>query len=110
MNEPMTRVSQRIDACGLHELAEGTARLFTIARRKVALCRVGDDVFAVEDACPHFGGPLSTGQVSTTRKEIVCPWHRFRFDLAEGCSVTNPALKAKTFPVSVEDGRVYVIV
>jgi len=100
----------RIDACGLDELTEGAVRLFTVARRKVALCRVGDDVFAVEDACPHFGGPLSDGQVSAQRKELICPWHRFRFDLADGCSVTNRALRAKTFPVAVEDGRVFVTV
>ena len=103
-------MTTRIDACGLDELADGTVRLVTLARRKVALCRVGDDVFAVQDACPHFGGPLSGGRVSGKRRELICPWHRFRFALADGCSVTNPALAAKTYPVSVENGRVYVTV
>jgi nitrite reductase (NADH) small subunit len=103
-------VSQRIDACGFDELADGSVRLVTVARRKVALCRVGDDVFAVKDACPHFGGPLSGGKLHTKRRELICPWHRFRFDLADGCSVTNRALAAKTYLVTVDDGRVYVTV
>ena len=100
----------KIDVCALDELADGAASLFTVARRKVAMCRIGEEVFAIEDACPHFGGPLSDGTVSTTRKELMCPWHRFRFDLTDGCSVTNRALQAKVFPVTVEDGRVYVTV
>ena len=103
-------MSERVDACAFDELTDGEVQLMTIARRKVALCRVGAEVFALEDACPHFGGPLSGGQLHTGRKELICPWHRFRFGLADGCSVTNPALAAKTFPVTVEDGRVYVTV
>jgi nitrite reductase (NADH) small subunit len=103
-------MSRRIDACGLEELADGMVSLRTLAQRKIALCRIGDEVFAVQDACPHFGGPLSEGKLSTTRRELICPWHRFRFDLADGSSVTNRALCATTFPVTVEAGRVYVTV
>jgi nitrite reductase/ring-hydroxylating ferredoxin subunit len=103
-------MSRRVDACALEELDDGSVRLVTVARRKVALCRVGDDVFAMEDACPHFGGPLSGGQMHAGRKELICPWHRMRFGLADGCSITNRDLVAKTYPVTVEDGRVYVTV
>jgi nitrite reductase (NADH) small subunit len=103
-------MSQRIEACALDELTDGAARLMMVARRKVVVCRVGDEVFAVEDACPHFGGPLSDGQMHAGRKELICPWHRMRFGLADGCSVTNRELVAKTYLVTVEDGRVYVTV
>jgi nitrite reductase/ring-hydroxylating ferredoxin subunit len=101
-------VSRRIDACGIDELADGAVQLVVVARRKLALCRVGDEVFALEDACPHFGGPLSGGQMHAGRKELICPWHRMRFGLADGCSITNRELVAKTHPVAVENGRVYV--
>jgi nitrite reductase/ring-hydroxylating ferredoxin subunit len=103
-------MSRRVDACALEELDDGSVRLVTVARRKVALCRVGDDVFAMDDACPHFGGPLSGGQMHAGRKELICPWHRMRFGLVDGCSITNRDLVAKTYPVTVEDGRVYVTV
>jgi nitrite reductase/ring-hydroxylating ferredoxin subunit len=103
-------VSERIDVCALDDLADGTVKLVSVARRKVALSRIGGEVFAMEDACPHFGGPLSGGQLHVRRKELICPWHRMRFRLADGCSVTNNELVAKTFPVAVENGRVYVTV
>lgn len=103
-------MSERIDVCALDDLADGTVKLVSVARRKVALSRIGGEVFAMEDACPHFGGPLSGGQLHVRRKELICPWHRMRFRLADGCSVTNNELVAKTFPVAVENGRVYVTV
>jgi nitrite reductase/ring-hydroxylating ferredoxin subunit len=103
-----TRAPERVAACTLAELADGTARVLTLRQRKIALTRIGEEVFAVQDACPHFNGPLSDGIVSMDRKELICPWHRFRFDLATGCSVTNPDLKVPTYPVIVEDGHVFV--
>lgn len=105
-----TREPQRVAVCALDALADGAVSLVTLKRRKIALCRVGAEVFALQDACPHFGGPLSAGTVSTTRKELICPWHRFRFGLGDGCSVTNRALAAITYRVEIEDGHVFVLV
>lgn len=104
------REPQRVPACRLDELADGTVRLVTLRQRKIALCRVGDEVFALQDACPHFGGPLSEGTLSTARRELICPWHRFRYELGTGCSVTNPALVTPTYAVAVEDGQIFVTV
>jgi nitrite reductase (NADH) small subunit len=104
------REPHHLRACRLDELPDGTVRLFALEQRQVAICRVGDELFAIQNACPHFGGPLSEGRLSTTRKELICPWHRFRFDLTDGTSVTNRALAAVTFTVVVEDGDVYVVI
>jgi nitrite reductase/ring-hydroxylating ferredoxin subunit len=101
---------RRVKACRLDELPDGSLQLFALAQRQVAICRIGDELFAIQNACPHFGAPLSEGQLSTSRKELICPWHRFRFDLTDGTSVTNRALAAVTFPVVVEDSDVFVVV
>ena len=105
-----TREPRRVKACRFDELADGSVQLVAVAQRQVAICRVGDELFAIQNACPHFGGPLGEGQLSTARKELICPWHRFRFDLRDGTSVTNRELAAVTFPVVVEDGDVFVLV
>jgi len=97
-------------ACLLDELPAGAMRLVTVRQRKIVLMRVDDDVYAFQNACPHKAGPLNEGTLHTGRCEIICPWHRFRFDLKSGASVTNPALVAKTFPVSVRDGQIFVTV
>ena len=79
-----------------------------VKSRKIALVRVGDDVFALQDACPHKAGPLSEGTVSVSRSELICPWHRFRFDLRTGVSATNPELAVPSFPGELRDGDVFV--
>lgn len=94
--------------CRLEELADGTARRVMIGSRPFAIVRSGDEVYACLDACPHKGGYLSEGMVSTKRKEIICPWHRFRFHLESGASVTNPELKVPVFTARVEDGQIIV--
>lgn len=97
-----------ITACRLDELQDGTARRVMAGQRAIALVRCGDDVFACLDSCPHKGGYLSEGMVSVGRRELICPWHRFRFHLESGASVTNPELVVPTFQVRVEDGQVLV--
>ncbi len=65
-------------------------------------------MFAFAAACPHKAGPLWEGQVSVKRCEVACPWHRFRFDLRSGKSVTYDRLVARTYPVAIRDGQIYV--
>jgi nitrite reductase/ring-hydroxylating ferredoxin subunit len=98
-----------VTACRFDELTDGAVRRMTLERRTIALVRNGERVYAVLDACPHKGGSLSDGQVSAARCEIICPWHRFRFDLDTGKSVTNSELGVRTFPARVEDGQVLVV-
>jgi nitrite reductase/ring-hydroxylating ferredoxin subunit len=97
-----------VRVCRLDELARDTITAREVERRRLALVRAGDEVFAFHDSCPHKGGPLCEGKLSLKRGELICPWHFFRFDLRTGVSVTNSALGARTFPVAVRDGEVYV--
>ncbi len=94
--------------CRLDELAPGTARRVLVGGRPLCLVRAGEAVYACLDSCPHKGGTLSDGTVSVARGEIICPWHRFRFHLASGASVTRPELAVPTFPVRIVEGRVVV--
>jgi len=97
-----------VTACRLDELADGTARRVMVGERPLAIVRCGERVYACLDSCPHKGGFLSEGWVSATRHEVICPWHRFRFHLETGASVTNSELVVPTFPVRIEEGQVLV--
>ncbi len=48
----------------------------------VALCRVGEQFFAVDGICPHHGGPLGHGALHGTT--LVCPYHAWEFDCVTG--------------------------
>jgi nitrite reductase/ring-hydroxylating ferredoxin subunit len=100
----------QLKACQIDELQHGVVRHVMLASRPVAVVRCDDKVYALIDRCPHQAAPLSDGMVSTTRHELICPWHRFRFHLDSGESVTNPELKVRTLPVNVENGEVFVTI
>ncbi|MBF8287358.1 MAG: Dioxygenase, ferredoxin subunit [Candidatus Rokubacteria bacterium] len=74
--------------------------------KTLALFNVDGAFYALENACAHRGGPLGEGDLDGT--VVVCPWHAWRWDVKTGANVNNPAVKMPCFPVSVDDGRVFV--
>ena len=74
--------------------------------KTLALFNVDGAFYALENACAHRGGPLGEGDLDGT--VVVCPWHAWRWDVKTGANANNPAVKMPCFPVSVDDGRVFV--
>ena len=72
----------------------------------LALFNVDGAFYALENACAHRGGPLGEGDLDGTM--VVCPWHAWRWDVKTGANVNNPVVTMPCFPVSVDDGRVFV--
>jgi 3-phenylpropionate/trans-cinnamate dioxygenase ferredoxin subunit len=93
--------------CQLAEVADATALRVELAEIDVAVVRVGDEVFALEDVCSHAEFPLTDGEVDGTT--IECALHGSRFDLRTGKPLGPPATQpVRTFPVSVTNGDVYI--
>jgi nitrite reductase (NADH) small subunit len=83
------------------------ARVVTKGSLKIAIFRAdGDSVFAIEDKCPHKGGPLSQGIVHGCR--VTCPLHNMVIDLAEGRAIAPDEGKVRTFEATVTDGAVWL--
>ena len=83
------------------------ARIVRTPRRDIAVFRTaGDDVFALENRCPHKGGPLSEGIVHG--RQVACPLHNWIIDLENGEATGADKGCARTFPVKLENGRVYL--
>jgi nitrite reductase/ring-hydroxylating ferredoxin subunit len=74
--------------------------------KTLALFNVDGAFYALENACAHRGGPLGEGDLDGAA--VVCPWHAWRWDVKTGANANNPAVKMPCFPVSVDDGRVFV--
>jgi nitrite reductase (NADH) small subunit len=55
---------------------------------------------ALDNVCPHRGGPLAEGVIE--HGKIVCPWHRWEFDLATGQATQSAAVKAMTYPLRLQ--------
>ncbi len=91
----------------LEALPPRRGRAVRVGDRRIALFRTGDDrLFAVEDRCPHRGGPLSEGIVHGHC--VTCPLHDWVIDLAEGRAVPPDEGRVRTYPVRVVDGRIEI--
>jgi nitrite reductase (NADH) small subunit len=85
-------------------LREG--RVVQMAGHDIAIFNLGNRFVAVENKCPHRGGPLADGIVSG--RSVVCPLHAWKIDLESG-QVTNRLEEnpcVKTFAITVRDGVV----
>ncbi len=97
----------------LHRIARtddvppGTAICVEVEGRRVALFNVGGTYYAIDDECPHSGGPLSEGDVDGNRVE--CPWHGAVFDLTDGSVQCPPADEGvSTYRVEVDGDDIRV--
>ena len=82
-------------------------RTVKLGATSIAVFNVGDKFLAVENRCPHGGGPLADGIVGGA--PVTCPLHNWRICLETG-AVTKPcadhASVVRTFETKVEDGIV----
>ena len=100
-----------VRVCDVSDIPDGGGKAARAGKRNLALFRVGEEVFALDNVCPHWGGVLSEGKVHVGRMEVICPWHRFRFDLRSGRNVLSELQRsARSYPVAVRDGGVFVTV
>jgi len=73
----------------------------------LAVFRADDDsVYALEDRCPHRGGPLSNGIVH--HKSVTCPLHNWVISLETGEAQGADAGRVETYRLRVEDRRIFV--
>ncbi len=76
----------------------------------IALFKVKGEIFALENACPHMGGPLAEGDITheNCKNMVTCPWHGWQFDLRTGECETSPDDNVKKIEIQVEEGIVYL--
>src|SRR5262249_7355342 len=94
--------------CRLGELVEGEGKTVLVGGKEVAVFRCGDAVHAIDDMCPHMGASLAGGAVE--RGIVTCPWHAWRFRLADGAWADNPRIKIGRYEVRVQGDEVQVAV
>ena len=81
--------------------------VFEFKNEKICVTRNDFGYFAVQEKCPHNGASLSRGYCNL-KNEIVCPLHRYSFDLKTGKSTSGSAFALKTYPVEIRKDGVYL--
>lgn len=96
-----------IDILDVNDIPKLGARVVRHGAVSIAVFRTdGDEVFALEDRCPHKGGPLSQGIVHG--RKVTCPLHNWNVELDSGCAMAPDEGCAREFPVRLEGGRVWL--
>jgi nitrite reductase (NADH) small subunit len=98
---------QWADVGALDQIPRRGARVVQTPEACIAVFRTADDqAFALEDRCPHKGGPLSQGIVHG--KSVTCPLHNWALSLETGEAEGPDEGRALTFPLKLEGGRILI--
>jgi nitrite reductase/ring-hydroxylating ferredoxin subunit len=85
------------------ELAAGEVRRVKARQDEIALARVGDEFYALQNACLHLEGPLGEGRLED--HVLTCPWHGWQYDVRTGKNEFDLAVQLRTYEVKVEEAR-----
>lgn len=96
-----------VKAAAAAEVPPGTSKLVEIEGKEIALFNAGGTLYALDNTCPHAGGPLAEGAVEG--EQVECPWHGAQFNLKTGVSSSPLAPGGTgTYPVRVNGADVEI--
>ena len=98
-------VATAIAVCRAGDVPPGEGRAVTVEGRRIAIFNAPAGWYALDDACPHRGGPLADGLLSDSC--VTCPLHERRFDLRTGEALSGGE-GVVAHRVEVRDGTVEV--
>jgi nitrite reductase (NADH) small subunit len=94
-----------VDIGAIADIPLRGARVVKTAVGCIAVFRTGEsEAFAIDDACPHKGGPLSQGIVHG--RAVTCPLHNWVIALDSGEAQGADKGAVKTYPLKVDAGRI----
>ena len=91
------------------DVADGDMTAVWAGPLEVLLARVGDEYFAIDNACSNADAMLSMGYLYPERCEVECPLHEGIFDLRTGGVIQEPADEpVEAFDVKIEGDDILV--
>ena len=103
----MSSTAKRLDLCATNEVAAGTALKIEIEDLALAVFNLDGEFFVTDDLCTHGPGSLSEGYIDGD--VVECNFHNGQFNIRTGEVVMPPCMiPMKTYPTSVENGKVVI--
>jgi nitrite reductase (NADH) small subunit/3-phenylpropionate/trans-cinnamate dioxygenase ferredoxin subunit len=88
------------------DIPRGGAIAIAAGHRTIAVFRIGDDFFAINNTCPHKGAALCDGEIIVQDRIVRCPWHHWNWRLHDGRLESDPRQSVRTYPVAVDGDEV----
>ena len=101
-------MSKFISVATVESLPPGQGRTVEVKGRRFAVYNLEGQFYAIDDTCPHRGGPLGAGILENGR--VFCPLHGWSFDLKTGACRSNPEMPVNSYPMRVENGEVKILI
>lgn len=106
------------------EISEGGRKIVQIKNLSIGVFHIKGEFYALLNYCPHIGAELCKGKICGTNMEsevyefiygkdmeiIRCPWHGWEFDIKTGKSLFDEKVKAKSYKVEIENGRIGIVI
>ncbi|MDQ3398495.1 MAG: Rieske (2Fe-2S) protein [Deinococcota bacterium] len=126
----MPKTRDKVPVASINDIPPGERKLVEVKGKSIGVFNVNGAFVAMLNYCPHEGAPVCLGRVSGTTlpsppgeyrwgregEILTCPWHGWEFDLLTGACLTDKRrlkkypVSVETYPVTVEEGRVFVTV
>ena len=95
-----------VRVASVEDVPEGKGIVVDVGEKRLAVFQDRGEFFALDETCPHRGGPLHEGVIRDG--VVACPWHLWQFDLRNGVSPVNPLSKVQTYKTRIEGDDVLV--
>lgn len=99
-------MSDFISVANVNDVPDGEGRVVHAGGTEVALYKVGDSFYALDNTCIHRGGPLGDG--ACREGVVTCPWHGWQYEIATGACRNQPGESVDTYEVRVDGDDVQV--
>jgi nitrite reductase (NADH) small subunit len=107
LRKGLNKMSNWVKVLLLEDIPKLGARVVRTKDKEIGVLRLADDqVYAINNQCPHKGGPLSQGIVYGDK--VACPLHSWKISLVDGKAEEPDVGETVCFKTRVEDGFVYL--
>ena len=111
------------------DFEEENQTIVHVAKMEVGIFRLGNEIFAYENKCPHQGGPACEGKIipkviskidknnhyqgddfDENEMHFVCPWHGWEYDMRTGRHAGDPRMGLRAIEILEREEKVYLII
>ncbi|WP_291911812.1 Rieske 2Fe-2S domain-containing protein [Chitinophaga sp. CB10] len=96
----------KLDEAGLPTVPSDI-RILEVNGKKLCCTLYGGQLFAFAYKCPHASGIMADGFIDAAGN-VVCPLHRYKFDIRNGRNVSGEGYFLKTYPIEQRPDGIYL--
>jgi 3-phenylpropionate/trans-cinnamate dioxygenase ferredoxin subunit len=89
------------------DFAENDIAVAEVNNKKICIGKYKESLFAFAYKCPHAGGFLDHGYIDAVGN-VVCPQHRYKYNMQNGRNVSGEGFFLKTWPVEIREDGIFV--